>query len=80
MRGESGILVFLLMMGINFPAGWVMAYFFYPLDSSGAVFPEAARFVLEWTGIFLAGYIQWFYAVPFLARSVKRILRRTPKH
>lgn len=71
-KGESGIFVYVLMMTINFPTGWAVPYLFYPLNSVASAVGETTAFLLEWSGIFLAGYMQWFYAVPFLAKSVRK--------
>lgn len=86
-RGENrdiDIVLAWVMMTLSFPASVICAMLygalFFMLESVFAIQVGSGRgeMVATWVGLFAAGFVQWFYLVPYLWRKCQR-LRLTRK-
>ena len=73
---DAGVALFLTMMGLSFPSGWLSLVLLKLLemlklfDIGKAT--ELQTILIAWVTLFVLGYLQWFVLVPPVVRWLRK--------
>lgn len=61
----------LIMMGLSFPAGWLVGYTCFGTLIGGSKTTELQWIFITWTPLFCVGYLQWFAIGTMVIRRIR---------